>query len=106
MCLTIESTICRPQRNLAHPFCSSVLDAQNKSSSAAGSLRFPVILSWTNMKNACLHFWDNPIHKYPFGEELDTPSLAEKMSSNTDQLLERKGESLTSDQKETLVIIL
>ncbi|GFU21620.1 hypothetical protein NPIL_312591 [Nephila pilipes] len=34
-------------------------------------------------KNACWYFWDNPTHKYPFGEELDTPSIVEKMSSNT-----------------------
>ncbi|GFV55676.1 hypothetical protein TNCV_278971 [Trichonephila clavipes] len=41
------------------------------------------------------YFWDNPTHKYPFGEELDTPSIVEKMSSNTCQLREGKGESLT-----------
>ncbi|GFT73286.1 retrovirus-related Pol polyprotein from transposon opus [Nephila pilipes] len=33
-----------------------------------------------DVKNACWYFWDNPTHKYPFGEELDTPSIAEKMS--------------------------
>ncbi|GFU33633.1 uncharacterized protein NPIL_226271 [Nephila pilipes] len=49
-----------------------------------------------DMKNACWYFWDNPIHKYPFGEELDTPSLAEKMSCNTCQLREGEDESLTS----------
>ncbi|GFX69061.1 retrovirus-related Pol polyprotein from transposon 297 [Trichonephila clavipes] len=43
-----------------------------------------------NMKNACWYFWDNPTHKYPFGEELDTPSIPEKMSSNTFQLREGK----------------
>ncbi|GFQ86284.1 retrovirus-related Pol polyprotein from transposon opus [Trichonephila clavata] len=26
-----------------------------------------------DVKNACWYFWDNPTHKYPFGEELDTP---------------------------------
>ncbi|GFX59355.1 uncharacterized protein TNCV_4633131 [Trichonephila clavipes] len=36
-----------------------------------------------DVKNTCWYFWDNPIHKYPFGEELDTPSIVEKMSSNT-----------------------
>ncbi|GFT87672.1 retrovirus-related Pol polyprotein from transposon opus [Nephila pilipes] len=30
-----------------------------------------------DVKNACWYFWDNPTHKYPFGEELDTPSIAE-----------------------------
>ncbi|GFS81431.1 retrovirus-related Pol polyprotein from transposon opus [Nephila pilipes] len=35
-----------------------------------------------DVKNACWYFWDNPTHKYPFGEELNTPSIAE-MSSNT-----------------------
>ncbi|GFV43505.1 hypothetical protein TNCV_4592291 [Trichonephila clavipes] len=34
---------------------------------------------------------DNPIHKYPFGEELNTPSIVEKISSNTCQLREGKG---------------
>ncbi|GFS58431.1 uncharacterized protein NPIL_420101 [Nephila pilipes] len=38
-----------------------------------------------DVKNACWYFWDNPNHKYSFGEELDTPSIAE-MSSNTYQL--------------------
>ncbi|GFS55610.1 retrovirus-related Pol polyprotein from transposon opus [Nephila pilipes] len=42
-----------------------------------------------DVKNACWYFWYNPTHKYPFGEELDTPSIAE-MSSNTCQL--REGE--------------
>ncbi|GFX07267.1 uncharacterized protein TNCV_2972441 [Trichonephila clavipes] len=36
-----------------------------------------------DVKNTCWYFWDNPTHKYPFGEELDTPSIVEKMSSNT-----------------------
>ncbi|GFX28455.1 uncharacterized protein TNCV_1152641 [Trichonephila clavipes] len=49
-----------------------------------------------DVKNACWYFWDNPTRKYPFGEELDTPSIAEKMFSNTCQLREREGESLTS----------
>ncbi|GFW10855.1 hypothetical protein TNCV_4919741 [Trichonephila clavipes] len=35
-----------------------------------------------DVKNTCWHFWDNPTHMYPFGEELDTPSLAEKMSKH------------------------
>ncbi|GFT74643.1 hypothetical protein NPIL_545731 [Nephila pilipes] len=39
-----------------------------------------------DVKNACWYFLDNPIHKYTFGEELDTPSTTEKMSSNTSQL--------------------
>ncbi|GFY34131.1 uncharacterized protein TNCV_2504341 [Trichonephila clavipes] len=38
------------------------------------------------VKNTCWYFWDNPTHKYQFGEELDTPSIVEKMSSNTCQL--------------------
>ncbi|GFU95956.1 uncharacterized protein TNCV_253071 [Trichonephila clavipes] len=49
-----------------------------------------------DVKNTCWYFWDNPTHKYPFGEELDTPSIVEKMSSNTCQLREGEGESLTS----------
>ncbi|GFT09901.1 uncharacterized protein NPIL_296491, partial [Nephila pilipes] len=40
-----------------------------------------------DVKNACWYFWDNPTHKYPFGEELDTTSIAE-MSSNTCQFKE------------------
>ncbi|GFX68405.1 retrovirus-related Pol polyprotein from transposon 297 [Trichonephila clavipes] len=39
-----------------------------------------------DVKNTCWYFWDNFTHKYPFGEELDTPSILEKMSSNTCQL--------------------
>ncbi|GFV84073.1 uncharacterized protein TNCV_3037351 [Trichonephila clavipes] len=42
-----------------------------------------------DVKNTCWFFWDNPTHKYPFGEELDTPFIVEKMSSNTCQLIER-----------------
>ncbi|GFU82316.1 retrovirus-related Pol polyprotein from transposon 17.6 [Trichonephila clavipes] len=49
-----------------------------------------------DVKNTCWYFWDNPTQKYPFGEELDTPSIVEKMSSNTCQLREGEGESLTS----------
>ncbi|GFT67688.1 retrovirus-related Pol polyprotein from transposon opus [Trichonephila clavipes] len=49
-----------------------------------------------DVKNICWYFWDNPTHKYPFGEELDTPFIVEKMSSNTCQLREGEGESLTS----------
>ncbi|GFW37195.1 hypothetical protein TNCV_5020931 [Trichonephila clavipes] len=35
-----------------------------------------------DVKNTCWYFWDNSTHKYPFGEELDTPSIVE-MPSNT-----------------------
>ncbi|GFT96444.1 retrovirus-related Pol polyprotein from transposon 17.6 [Trichonephila clavipes] len=55
-----------------------------------------------DVKNACWYFWDNPTHKYPFSEELNTPPIAEKMSSNNCQLREGEGESLTSVQKEKL----
>ncbi|GFU41780.1 hypothetical protein TNCV_646951 [Trichonephila clavipes] len=41
-----------------------------------------------DVKNTCWYFWDNPTHKYTFGDELDTPSIVEKMSSNTCQLRE------------------
>ncbi|GFY36025.1 retrovirus-related Pol polyprotein from transposon 297 [Trichonephila clavipes] len=46
--------------------------------------------------------------QYPFGEELDTPSIIEKMSSSTCQLREGEGESLTSvcAQKEKLNLLL
>ncbi|GFY17285.1 uncharacterized protein TNCV_1090591 [Trichonephila clavipes] len=60
----------------------------------------------TDVKNTCWYFWDNPTHKYPFGEELDIPSIVEKMSSNTCQLREEEGESLTSAQKEKLNLLL
>ncbi|GFX48771.1 hypothetical protein TNCV_3479551 [Trichonephila clavipes] len=59
-----------------------------------------------DVKNTCWYFWDNPTHKYPFGEELDTPSIVEKISSNTCQLREGDGESLTSAQKEKLNLLL
>ncbi|GFU89283.1 retrovirus-related Pol polyprotein from transposon 412 [Trichonephila clavipes] len=63
-----------------------------------------------DVKNTCWYFWDNPTHKYPFGEELDTPSIVEKMSSNPCQLREGEGESLTSvcvcAQKEKLNLLL
>ncbi|GFU68055.1 retrovirus-related Pol polyprotein from transposon 297 [Trichonephila clavipes] len=63
-----------------------------------------------DVKNTCWYSWDNPTHKYPFGEELDTPSIVEKMSSNTCQLREGEGESLTSvcvcAQKEKLNLLL
>ncbi|GFV85249.1 hypothetical protein TNCV_928801 [Trichonephila clavipes] len=59
-----------------------------------------------DVKNTCWYFWDNPTHKYPFGEELDTPSIVEKMSSNTCQLREGEGENLTSAQKEKLNLLL
>ncbi|GFU53766.1 gag-Pol polyprotein [Trichonephila clavipes] len=63
-----------------------------------------------DVKNTCWYFWDNPIHKYTFGEDLHTPSIVEKMSSNTYQLREGEGESLTSvcvcSQKEKLNLLL
>ncbi|GFW58195.1 retrovirus-related Pol polyprotein from transposon 297 [Trichonephila clavipes] len=59
-----------------------------------------------DVKNTCWYFWDNPTHKYLFGEELDTPSIVEKMSSNTCQLREGEGESLTCAQKEKLNLLL
>ncbi|GFS85920.1 uncharacterized protein NPIL_614621 [Nephila pilipes] len=55
---------------------------KRKSNSSAGLI--------LDVKNACWYFWDNPTHKYPFGEELDTPSIAEKMSGNNCQLREGK----------------
>ncbi|GFY72442.1 retrovirus-related Pol polyprotein from transposon opus [Trichonephila inaurata madagascariensis] len=55
-----------------------------------------------DVKNIFWYFWDNATHKYPFGEELDNPSIAEKMSSNTCQLREGEGESLIPVQKEKL----
>ncbi|GFX39976.1 hypothetical protein TNCV_2647391 [Trichonephila clavipes] len=58
-----------------------------------------------DVKNTCWYFRDNPTHKYPFGEELDTPSIVEKMSSNTCQL--REGEDPVPVQRfETLDIDL
>ncbi|GFX95210.1 pro-Pol polyprotein [Trichonephila clavipes] len=48
-----------------------------------------------DVKTTCWYFWDNPTHKYPFGEELDTPSVVEKMSSNTCQLREGEGGEAT-----------
>ncbi|GFX11676.1 retrovirus-related Pol polyprotein from transposon opus [Trichonephila clavipes] len=45
-----------------------------------------------DVKNICWYFWDNPTHKYLFGEELDIPSIVEKTSSNTCQLREGEGE--------------
>ncbi|GFS53206.1 uncharacterized protein TNCV_3363791 [Trichonephila clavipes] len=63
-----------------------------------------------DVKNTCWYFWDNPTHKYPFGEELDIPSILEKMSGNTCQLREGEGESLISvcvcAQKEKLNLLL
>ncbi|GFX74285.1 CCHC-type domain-containing protein [Trichonephila clavipes] len=44
-----------------------------------------------DVKNTCWYFWNNPTHKYPFGEELNTPSIVEKMSSSTCQLREGVG---------------
>ncbi|GFV03181.1 retrovirus-related Pol polyprotein from transposon 412 [Trichonephila clavipes] len=49
-----------------------------------------------DVKNTCWYFWDNPTHKYLFGEELDTPSIVEKMSSNTCQLREGEGGEVTN----------
>ncbi|GFV90528.1 uncharacterized protein TNCV_2222441 [Trichonephila clavipes] len=43
-----------------------------------------------DVKNTCWYIWYNPTHKYPFGEELDIPHIAENMSSNTCQLREGK----------------
>ncbi|GFW83127.1 transposon Tf2-8 polyprotein [Trichonephila clavipes] len=59
-----------------------------------------------DVMNTCWYFGDNPNHKYPFGEELDTPSIVEKMSSNTCQLRKGEGESLTTAQKEKLNLLL
>ncbi|GFQ99229.1 uncharacterized protein TNCT_701281 [Trichonephila clavata] len=59
-----------------------------------------------DVKNACWYFWDNPTHKYPFGEELDTPSIAENMSRHACQLREGEGKNLTSVQKEKLNFLL
>ncbi|GFV76473.1 retrovirus-related Pol polyprotein from transposon 412 [Trichonephila clavipes] len=33
-----------------------------------------------DVKNTCWYFWDNPTHKYPFVEELVTPSIKEKVN--------------------------
>ncbi|GFT18848.1 uncharacterized protein TNCV_1671881 [Trichonephila clavipes] len=49
-----------------------------------------------DVKNTCWYFWDNHTYKYPFGEELDTPSIVEKISSNTCQLREGKGGEATN----------
>ncbi|GFX54964.1 uncharacterized protein TNCV_3318811 [Trichonephila clavipes] len=49
-----------------------------------------------DVTNTCWVLWDNPTHKYPFGEELDTPSKVEKMSSNTCQLREGEGGEATN----------
>ncbi|GFX80480.1 uncharacterized protein TNCV_2529881 [Trichonephila clavipes] len=49
-----------------------------------------------DVKNTCWYFWDNPTHKYPFGEELDTPSIVEKMPSNTCKLREGEGGEATN----------
>ncbi|GFW19149.1 uncharacterized protein TNCV_254761 [Trichonephila clavipes] len=49
-----------------------------------------------DVKNTCWYFWDNPTHKYPFGEELDTLSIVQKMSSNTCQLREGEGGEATN----------
>ncbi|GFT21432.1 hypothetical protein NPIL_163911 [Nephila pilipes] len=59
-----------------------------------------------DVKNVCWYFWDNSTHKYPAGEELVTLSISEKMYSNTCQLREREGVSLTSVQKKKLNILL
>ncbi|GFX78904.1 integrase catalytic domain-containing protein [Trichonephila clavipes] len=49
-----------------------------------------------NVTNICWYFWDNPTHKYLFCEELDSPSIVEKMSSNTCQLREGEGGEATN----------
>ncbi|GFV24377.1 retrovirus-related Pol polyprotein from transposon 17.6 [Trichonephila clavipes] len=49
-----------------------------------------------DVKNTCWYFWDNPTHKHPFGEELDTPFIVEKMSSNICQLREGEGGEATT----------
>ncbi|GFY14759.1 uncharacterized protein TNCV_648021 [Trichonephila clavipes] len=49
-----------------------------------------------DVKNTCWYFWDNPTHKYPFGEELDISSIVEKMSSNYCQLREGEGGEATN----------
>ncbi|GFT74033.1 uncharacterized protein TNCV_3707691 [Trichonephila clavipes] len=59
-----------------------------------------------DVKNTCWYFWDSPTHKDPFGEELDTPYIVEKMSSNACQLREGEGESLTSAQKEKFNLLM
>ncbi|GFW60485.1 hypothetical protein TNCV_943521 [Trichonephila clavipes] len=59
-----------------------------------------------DVKNTCWYFWDNPTHKYPFGEELDILCIVEKMSSNTCQLREGEGECFTPAQKEKLNLLL
>ncbi|GFU08645.1 retrovirus-related Pol polyprotein from transposon 17.6 [Nephila pilipes] len=59
-----------------------------------------------DVKNDCWYFWDNPTHKYPIGEEFDTPSMDEKMSSITYQLREGEGESLTSVQMDKPNLLL
>ncbi|GFU68856.1 retrovirus-related Pol polyprotein from transposon 297 [Trichonephila clavipes] len=58
-----------------------------------------------DLKMACWYFWDNPTHEYPFGEELDIPSIAE-ISSNTCQFRDEEGESLFFAQKEKLILLL
>ncbi|GFX97989.1 transposon Tf2-8 polyprotein [Trichonephila clavipes] len=49
-----------------------------------------------DVKNTCWYFWDNPTHKYPFGEELDTLYIVETMSRNTCQLREGEGGEATN----------
>ncbi|GFU95970.1 hypothetical protein TNCV_253211 [Trichonephila clavipes] len=56
-----------------------------------------------DVKNTCWYFWDNPTHKYPFGEELDTPSIVEKMSSNTCQLREGEEGNIESEEAQLVV---
>ncbi|GFT80231.1 hypothetical protein NPIL_190531 [Nephila pilipes] len=43
------------------------------------------------VKNTCRYFWYTLTHNYAFGEELDSPFIAEKISSNTCQLKEGEG---------------
>ncbi|GFV91991.1 hypothetical protein TNCV_1894271 [Trichonephila clavipes] len=59
-----------------------------------------------DVKNACWYFWDSPTNKYPFGEEWDTPSIAEKMPSNTCQLREGEGGEATTILEHHLLLHL
>ncbi|GFU53386.1 uncharacterized protein TNCV_2610701 [Trichonephila clavipes] len=60
------------------PVALSLADGPSPDHSSAG---------WVlDVKNACLVLLGQSTHKYPFGKELDIPSIAEKMSSNTCQL--------------------
>ncbi|GFV47527.1 hypothetical protein TNCV_904881 [Trichonephila clavipes] len=56
--------------------------------------------------DACWYFWNISPNRHPFGEELDFPSIDEKMSISTYQLREAEGESLISAKKEKLNFLL